>query len=139
MDTTMMTALKYFVHGLLFSAVYIGLGVSGLDFIFKIGMTAIVGFVLFGFINSLITSRLWKIPMKSDYWSFLVHGFILIWPLALINLLFVLPLYPFLNNWLTIVVVFLVQCIPYGFVCKYIGERYEEDETIDVSKLPKHD
>jgi uncharacterized membrane protein len=138
----MMAVFKYFVHGLLFSAVYLGIAVSGLDFIFKIGITAILGFFIFGFINSLITRYLWKISMKSDYWSFLEQGFILIWPLAMINLLFILPLYPFLNNWLTIVVVSLVQCMPYGFVCKYIAGRYEEEEKeeeTDVSKLDKYD
>jgi len=135
----MIVVLKYFVHGLLFSAVFAGLAVSGLDFIFRIAITVFLGFFLFGFINSLITNRLWKIPMKSDYWSFFAQGFILFWLLAVINLFFLLLSYPFINNWLTIVVVFLVQCIPYGFACKFIAERYEEDETIDVSKLDKYD
>jgi uncharacterized membrane protein len=137
----MMAALKYFEHGLLFSTVYLLIGVTGLDFMFKIGIMAILGFFMFGFINSLINRYLWKISMKSDYWSFITQGFILIWPLAIINLLFILASYPFLNNWITIVVVYLVQCIPYGFVCKYIADRYEEEdeETVDVSKLDKYD
>lgn len=137
----MMAAFKYFVHGVLFSAVYIVIGISGLHVImFATVMTAIFGFVTFGFINSLINRYLWKIPMKSDYWSFLEQGFILIWPLGIINFFFLLLSYPFLYNWLAVVLVSLVQCMPYGFVCKYVADRYEEgEETIDVSKLDKYD
>jgi len=129
------TVFKYFVHGLLFSAVFAGLAVSGLDFIFTTVITVLLGLFLYGLINSLITSLLWKIPMKSDYWSFIVQGFILIFAFGGINLLFMLSLYPFLNNWITIVVVFLVQCIPYGIVAKQIAIRWEEEgETTEEVK-----
>jgi hypothetical protein len=138
----MMAALKYFAHGLLFSAVYFGIGITGLDFVFRTAMTAALGFFMFGLINSVITRYLWGIPMKSDYWSILEQGLILIWPLGIINLVFILFSYPYLDNWLTLVLVSLVQCMPYGFVCKYIAGRYEdeddEEETVDISKLDKY-
>ena len=129
---------KYFIHGLLFSLVFVTLSISGLSVFFYTGITIIAGLIFYGFINSLITSRLWKIPMKSDYWSFFEHGFILIWPLAGINLFLALIFYPILNIWTTILMFFL-QCFPRGFVCKLIAQRYEEDNNIDISKIPKYD
>lgn len=120
------------MHGLLFSAInflaifvwillLIGLGYVG----FLIGLVIgfLVLFLIEGFINTYLTRRLWKISVKTDWKSLLVHGFLLFIALVLVSIpsLIINLVVPSLY---TTIVLFIVYCLIDGFVARAVAGRW---------------
>jgi hypothetical protein len=94
-EETWKTLIKYFFHGILFSGLFLVLGiiwavilavliVIGLFIGFIIGI--IVLFFIIGGLNVLLTGSIWNISVKSDWKSLLAHGFVLFIALLIANI-----------------------------------------------------
>jgi hypothetical protein len=119
---------KYFIHGIAFSLLFLVLGfVWVFIFALLVGLGSFIGFILgfgllfllIGFLNSEITKWLW-FDVKTETLSLLFHGLVLFLALLPIDLVFMgmylaFPYPPFL------IVRFLLQTIPYGFIAKKVA------------------
>ena len=133
-EKTWKTLVKYFLHGILFSGLFLVLGivwavifavliVVGLFIGFIIGV--IVLFFIIGGLNALLTSFVWGISVKSDWKSLLVHGFVLFIALLIASIpSFVINL--IVPSLVTSIVIFLIYCFVDGFVSKNVAVFWEE-------------
>jgi hypothetical protein len=128
--------LKYFLHGLAFSVIFLLLSfvwaiilvvliVAG----FLIGL--IIGFLVLFFIigglNSFLTDLIWSISIKTGWKSLLGHGFVLFIALALVDIpamiiSFIVP------SLATTIVLFIIYALIDGFVAKKVAGYWEEEE-----------
>lgn len=127
-DSSLRLLRKYFIHGIAFSLLFLVLGfVWVLIFALLVGLGSFIGlilgfgllFLLIGFLNSEITKWLW-FDVKTETLSLLFHGLVLFLALLPIDLVFLgmylaFPYPPFL------IVRFLLQTIPYGFIAKKVA------------------
>ena len=120
--------VKYFVHGLMFSSLLTILQFSG--FLVILQILFIIGWAFFGILNGIIASRLWRIEVKSDWYSLILQGFFVDLAMAMIGFIFlvILAVTGIYSNPYAPIAVFVVQGIPIGFICKKITEYFEEEE-----------
>jgi hypothetical protein len=119
---------KYFIHGIAFSLLFLVLSLMWtVVFALLIGFGFLIGlilgfallFLIIGYLNSEITKLLW-FDVKTETLSLLVHGVVLFLALLPIDLVFI-GIYLVFPNPLFLVVRFLLQTIPYGFVAKKVA------------------
>lgn len=119
---------KYFIHGIAFSLLFLVLGFMwAFVFALLIGLGSFIGliigfallFLIIGYLNSEITKWLW-FDVKTETLSLLVHGIVLFLALLPIDLVFI-GMYLAFPYPLFLVVRFLLQTIPYGFIAKKVA------------------
>lgn len=133
-------ALKYFVHGVLFSLLYLVLGFFWIFILvllvsvgFLIGFIVgfIVLFLIMGGINVFLESALWDVSVKGNLVSLLVHGFTLFVVLIIVSIpTLLLRTYTAELTAVGLVisaVLFVVYAFVDGFLAKNIGELWEEE------------
>jgi hypothetical protein len=134
--------VKYFLHGIAFSVLYLVLAFVMVFFIaalvmigFLIGLILglVILFFALAFINALLTDAIWAIPIKWDPRSLLVHGFILFFALLIVNVPAII-INIIARDTLTAVVLFVVYCFIDGFVAKGIATAWTEEESGEVEK-----
>ena len=125
---------KYFLHGILFSIIFL---VLALVWVFIFALLVVVGlfigfiigfivlFFILGGLNSILTVRIWSIPIKTEWMILLGHGFVLFIaliiahiPATVINL--VVP------DLTTTIVLFIVYAFIDGFVAKNVASWWKE-------------
>jgi hypothetical protein len=118
--------LKYFLHGILFSGIFLAMAfIWAIIFVVLIAFGSfiglILGFIVFFFIisgiNVFLADLIWSIPVKSDWKSLLVHGFVLFILLIIVSIpsLVVNLIVPSL---ITTIILFIIYCFIDGFVAK---------------------
>jgi hypothetical protein len=124
--------LKYFVHGLAFSLIMLILGI-GLAFLlvllvaigFIIGL--IVGFLILlmvhAGINVFLMDRIWHVPIKTNWWSLLVHGLVLMIVLFLASIPSLLINFS-MPNIIVYIITFIIYCPIDGYIAKHIAQGY---------------
>lgn len=126
--------LRYFAQGFLFSLLFTGLAIAWvflLAFLLIIGLWIglIIGFLILlfviGALNAGLTRWIWHTPVRTDWKSLLVHGFILFIALIIFGIpnIIVLIAVPSLAMR---IVLFLVYCFIDGFIARVVAEHYEE-------------
>ena len=129
--TTAEKLKKYFLHGLAFSILMLGVVIGWvfvLVFLFLIGSVIglLIGIIILiyvmGWLNVNLTRYFWHISVDSGWKALLVHGFVLFIALLLVSIpqLIVSALIP---SVITSIVVFLVYCFVDGFVAKNVAEK----------------
>lgn len=136
---------KYFLHGILFSVIYLALAFVWVFIIFGLLVVvgASIGFI-FGFIqllhacmltivflfisgglNSILTVRIWGITTKTDWMSLLGHGFVLFIALIIAHIpaIVINLVAPDLT---TMIVLFIVYAFIDGFVAKNVASWRKE-------------
>jgi hypothetical protein len=122
-----MLLAKYFVHGILFSIlglvfVFVWAWVFVVLVLFGSFLGLLIGFlVLFlmmGWLNSVITGFVWHIPIKTNWTTVLIHGFVL-------SIVFVIVHIPslFLSLGFPSAVMVILLLIVYAFVDGFIARR----------------
>jgi len=135
--------LKYFLHGLAFSVIFLVLAFVWafiLVILVLIGwlvgliIGVIVLFFLIGGLNSFLTDFIWSIPIKTKWTSLLGHGFLLFIALifAHIPALLISLSVPSLA---TTIVLLIVNAFVDGFVAKNVAAiwKVEEEEEHEES------
>ena len=121
---------KYFVHGILFSAMFlVTVFVWAFIFVLLVIGGAFIGLILgfivlfyiIGEINAFLADLIWDIPVTTDWKSLLLHGF------ALFFVLTIAQIPSFLVNFImpslaTTIVLFIVYCFIDGFIAKKLSE-----------------
>lgn len=129
------TALKYFLHGILFSILLLVLGIFWLViFAVLVAFGFIIGFIIgffvlfliVGGLNSFLTDMIWSIPVKTRWISLLGHGLLLFIVLIIVSIpqLIINIVAP---NLAVQIVLFVVYAFVDGFVAKRIGGIWEEE------------
>jgi hypothetical protein len=133
-EETWKTLIKYFSHGILFSGIFLILGIVwaiilailvsvGLFIGFIIGV--IVLFFIIGGINVFLTDYIWNISVKEDWKSLLAHGFLLFILLLLVNIpSIIIRLID--KSLVTSIVLFLIYCFIDGYISKTVALNWEE-------------
>lgn len=80
--------------------------------------------LVIGFVNYVITSWLW-FPVKSGFWDLLLHGFVLLIVLLIVNGIFVLAPSLAFPGIATTVVTFIIGSFIDGFVAKKVAGWWE--------------
>lgn len=123
------TLMKYFLHGILFSGLFLVLGivwavifvflvVAGLFIGFIIGV--IVLFLIIGGLNTLLADFIWGILVNDDWKSLLLHGFVLFITLLIASIpsFIINQTAPSL---VTSIILFLIYCFIDGFIAKNVA------------------
>jgi len=131
------TALKYWLHGFLFSilmAILVIFWAVILAFLLVVG--SIIGLIigilvlllLVGGLNSLLAGWIWSISIDTQWKSLLVHGLVLLIVLLIAAIpSFILSYVAF--NFLPVqVALTIIYAFIYGFIGRKIGEQYREHE-----------
>ena len=129
------TPVKYFIHGLGFSILFLVL-LIGWAFIlallvvsgFIIGLIIGFGllFLIVGYVNSFITDLLW-FPVKTSFWGTLFHGFALFIVLLIVGVIFVwIPNTAFPSIYVQ-VTTFIVETFLNGLAGKTIAGGWKEE------------
>lgn len=127
---------KYFLHGFLwwlFNVVGLFILPILVAFLILIGFIIglIIGFAIlflsFGFVNWMISDRLW-FPMKEmTFWGLLGHGLLLGIALLIVGgLTVMLPIYISNNNIFVILVTFVWGCYINGYLGKAVARSWQE-------------
>jgi|YelNatPaOPRAMG01_1025707.scaffolds.fasta_scaffold03275_14 hypothetical protein len=130
---------KYFLHGILFSILFLGLAffwalilaalvAIGLFIGLIIGL--LVLFLIIGGLNVALTDFVWQIPIKSDWKSLLAHGFVLFMALLVVSVPSIIIRLA-IPSIVTTIVLFIVYCFIDGFVAKNIAGYWEEEDEED--------
>jgi hypothetical protein len=131
---------KYFIHGIVFSVLFLVLGIIWVFVL--VGLVAIgliigliIGFALLilivGFINAIITSYLW-FPIKMSFWDLVGHGFILSIILFIVDIIIVMiPNHTF-PGIATVVITRIIISFLYGFIGKKVAGFWEETTPPDI-------
>lgn len=132
-DSRLHLLRKYFIHGLAFSLLFLVLGfVWGVVFVFFAVLGGLIGlaigfgllFPTIGYANSVITREMW-FDVRMEFWDLFVHGVVLFIALLPINLLF-LALQLAFPDILVLIVTFLIETIPNGFVASKVAGLWED-------------
>ena len=83
----------------------------------------LVLFLIIGGLNAALTDFVWQIPIKSDWKSLLVHGFVLFIVLLIASVPSLIIPSP-----ATMIVIFIIYGVIDGFIAKNIAGYWEEDE-----------
>lgn len=128
--------LKYFVHGILFSLLLLGLEIvwafilaflAVIGFLIGLIIGLILFFILIGGLNTFLMVHVWDTSMKTDWKSLLVHGFALFIALIVAGIpRFVINF--FMPSLIAAIVMFIIYCFIDGFVAKEVGNNWEESE-----------
>jgi mannose/fructose/N-acetylgalactosamine-specific phosphotransferase system component IIC len=125
---------KFFVHGLLYSLiclglyfvfafVIVGLVLGGLSIGLIIGLVLLM-FAL-GWTNVFLMDLIWDISAKEDLLSLFIHGLLLVIVFALVSIpIFIVNL--FIPSILTTIVLFIIYCFIDGLVAMAVGSIWEE-------------
>jgi multiple sugar transport system permease protein len=135
--------LKYFEHGFLFSMVNVILRFVWpflLASLFLIG--AIIGliinflilFLVYGRINSYLTHKLWKVPMKTQWKNLLPHGIVLVIAFIIISIPG-LAISAIINVFapsllaavIFLIILFTVYCFVDGYVAKGLALHWQKE------------
>lgn len=132
--------LKYFAHGIIFSIIFIILGIA---WIFALAILVVAGFIIgliiglalliliIGFINAIVTSFLW-FPVKTSFWSLLAHGFALFIILIPIDLIVAfIPNYVFPEISILIITRIVIAFL-YGYIGKGVAGFWAEETSEEV-------
>jgi hypothetical protein len=137
---------KYFLHGILFSALSLGLFfvlvfvIAGLVLV-GLWIGLIIGFMLLllviGGINVFLMGLLWDISVKADLLSLFLHGLLLTIAFVLASIpVFIVNM--FVPGTVTTVALFIVYCFIDGLVAESVGSIWEEgiedegEDDVDV-------
>jgi len=137
--------LKYFLHGISFSGLFLVLGIV---WVFIFAVLVIIGFIIgfiigllllffiMGGLNTVLTDFIWGIIIKSDWKSLLAHGFVLFIALLIVSIPSLIINSSVLNL-ATLILVFIIYCFIDGFMAKSIAgywqEEYEEATVSNIS------
>jgi hypothetical protein len=131
------TALKYWLHGFLFSILMAILTIFWaviLAFLLVIG--SIIGLIIgilvllliMGGLNSLLTGWIWSISVDTQWKTLLKHGLVLLIALLVVAIpSFILSVVAFFNLPVQVALTIIYAFI-HGFIARKIGEQYEESE-----------
>lgn len=141
--TTLLT--KYFLHGLIFSLLLLGLEIVWAFLLVFLVLTGyIVGFILgfivlffiIGGLNAVLTQSIWDTYIKQNWKSLLGHGIVLFIALIVAAIPSLLVRYAY-SNFIVEVFVFFIYCFIDGYIAKQVGfafeEERDEDETLEES------
>jgi glucan phosphoethanolaminetransferase (alkaline phosphatase superfamily) len=148
-ESALRTLAKYFLHGLLYSLLMIGVAlVWAVLFIFLVVIGSIIGLVLgfliffigIGWANKIIAGLIWDINSKGG-WSLLGHGFVLLLGLFIVQSPWMFIDVFFTHSSLQVYAVYaivqiLVMAIVDGILGKKVASMFEE-EGVTKSPLPK--
>ena len=124
---------KYFLHGILFSVVFLLLGIAWIFMmILLVSLGAIIGFIIgigllfliVGFINMVLGVHLWNIEAETGFWNIFFHGLVLFILLLIANLITsTLPNYTFPGT-ATLVVTFIISTFLNGVIGKKVSSWF---------------
>lgn len=124
---------KYFLHGILFSVLFLLLGIAWIFMmILLVGLGAIIGFIIgigllfliVGSINIVLGVRLWNIEAETGFWNMFFHGLVLFILLLIANLITsTLPNYAFPGT-ATLVVTFIISTFLNGVIGKKVSSWF---------------
>lgn len=130
--------VKYFIHGLGFSIIYLVLAIGwAFILVLLVGLGYIIGliiglgllFLIVGYLNSFITDLLW-FPVRTSFWSTLFHGFALFIVLVIVGIIFVwIPNTAFPSIY-TQVVTFIGETFLNGLAGKTIAGGWKEETGV---------
>lgn len=132
---------KYFIHGLPFSTLFSIVAVAWtLAFVILAGVVAIVVFIvglaflflLVGFLNGIITSRLW-FEVKFRFTELILHGLFLAAILFVANAVFVTMPTSAFPGAATIVITFFIAAFVDGFLAKNVAVWWREEYPTGVT------
>jgi len=137
--------LKYFLHGISFSGLFLILGIVwAFIFVVLVVIGFFIGFIIgilllffiIGGLNTVLTDLIWGVPIKSDWKSLLAHGFVLFIVLLIVSIPsliinFIVP------SLVALIFMFIIYCFIDGFIAKsvagYWQEEYEEATVSSIS------
>jgi len=133
-DSRLRLLRKYFIHGIAFSLLFLVLSFMWTVVLaLLVGLGSVIGlilgfallFLMIGYLNSEITKLLW-FDVKTETLSLLGHGLVLFLVLLPIDFVFIMMYLAFPYP-LFLIVRFLLQTIPYGFVAKKVAGLWEDE------------
>jgi hypothetical protein len=128
-------AALLFVHGFGFSA---ALFVLEIVWVFSTVLLVVVGSIIgliiglgllvlmFGYLNAVLASVVWKYSMSTDLWSVFVQGALIVVLLMIIEVPLFLVLYPFATSVPVFAAKFLADCFVLGLLGQQVAERFTE-------------
>lgn len=128
-------SLKYFLHGLSFSIILSFLTIVWALVLVVLILTGfiiglIIGLIIFFFImgglNSLLTSLIWSISIKTKWTSLLGHGFVLFILLILVGIPAIIINLVAMSSATSIALLITYAFID-GFVAKYVATWWKEE------------
>ncbi len=127
---------KYFVHGALFSILGLALSFVWVAILIVLVMLGfiiglLIGFValffIIGWLNSMLTSFIWHMSIKTDWKSILVHGLVL-------SIVFIIIHIPSIiinlaaPNVITVIVLLIIYAFVDGYLARHIGGIWQKKE-----------
>ncbi|MDH5482029.1 MAG: hypothetical protein OEY22_04005 [Candidatus Bathyarchaeota archaeon] len=134
---------RYFLHGILFSLIFLGLGfVWVITFVLLVSIASFIGLVLgiiilffiLGGLNVFLTEKIWSMYVKTDWERVLAHGLVLFFVLIIAHIptMFVNFFVNFLIPKLaTTTVLFIITAFIDGYVAKNVAARWQEEEYVE--------
>lgn len=128
-------AMKYFIHGIAFSLLFLALEIVWIFssfFLISIGsilgliIGAILLFLIVGVVNSVISELVWRFSVRYSTMRIFFHGLILFIILLVVDLVLMVPAWVFVGNPIVTVVKFTVSCFLYGLIGKKVAELWAE-------------
>jgi ABC-type dipeptide/oligopeptide/nickel transport system permease component len=135
-------AMIYLIHGCVFSLLFFGFFLEWTVFVaFLPGEVAVIGqavglvalFFLMGFLNALITGRLW-FKVTHRLWDLLFHGLLLFGILYAVNIVFIAWPYESSPGIPTAVIALTVAAFVNGFLAKVVAGQWKQ-ERMTVTTL----
>jgi len=130
-------ASKYFLHGILFSAIFLVLAflwavllvvLALIGSLIGLAIGFVVLFFLIGGLNSLLANFIWSIPTVKDWKGLLAHGFVLFISLFMVHVPSILVNF-LMPSWAIIVVLFIVYAFIDGLVGKKVAGWWVKEEA----------
>ena len=133
-ESVLRLAGKFFVHGILYSLICLGLSVVFAFVLVGLALVGlwiglIIGFVLLmlalGWTNVFLMDLIWDISAKEDLLSLFFHGLLLVIAFVLVSIpIFIVNV--FMPGIFTTIVLFIVYCFIDGLVAMGVGIIWEE-------------
>lgn len=126
--------LRYFLHGILFSAIGLimlmawafGLVIlTAIGFIIGIIIGFILLFLIIGGINTILTTLIWDVSVKSDWKSLIAHGFVF----SLLQLIAHIPaiiIQLISSDLVTMAILLIIYSFIDGFLARRVAGLWEE-------------
>jgi hypothetical protein len=127
--------LKYFLHGIAFSVIFVGLAIFWIVILAVLVMFGsfiglIIGFILLfliiGGLNSFLTVRIWDFSTRTGWTSLLTHGVVLFIVLIIVSIP-AMVINANIPSLTTTLIMFIVYAFIDGFIARKVADFWEEE------------